>query len=230
MSDSTSPFWSQQRRADLEGDRHPVDEPVTGWEAQTYHALGAVDAPPRPTDDLRDLPTAGAAGTAPTRTAVITSDDAEHDLADDRAGDATDDVFPDPEPGPGPLPDPGTEPPAPVPVPEPSPVPDPAPAPEPSPDPLPSPEPPQPSPVPEPTPTPDPSPVPPPADPTDQWRELSWRFVDDPRAAVDAAAALVQRAVEQQVGLTVADGESADTEQLRQVFTRLRDLHGRLTG
>ena len=81
-----------------------------------------------------------------------------------------------------------------------------------------------------PSPVPAPGAVPPPADPTDQWRELSWRFVDDPRAAVDAAAELVQRAVEQQVGLTVADGDSADTEQLRQVFTRLRDLHGRLTG
>lgn len=219
MSDSTSPFWSQQRRADLD-DAH--DEPVTGWEAQTYHALGAVDAPPRPADDLRDLPTGEASADAPARTAVITSDDAEHDLADDRP----DDVFPDPEPAPGPSP----EPPVPAPVPEPSPVPEPAPAPEPSPEPLPSPEPPHPAPVPDPAPTPDPSPVAPPADPTDQWRELSWRFVDDPRAAVDAAAALVQRAVEEQVGLTVSDGESADTEQLRQVFTRLRDLHGRLTG
>lgn len=194
MSDSTSPFWSQQRRADLDGERHPADEPVTGWEAT------------RPVHDLRDLRTGDAAGTAPSRTAVITSDDAEHDLADDRTPDAPEGVFPDPGPSP-----------------EPSPVPDPGP------DPLPSPEPPAPAPVPEPGPTPDPSPVPPPADPTgptDPWRELSWRFVDDPRAAVDAAAELVQRAVEQEVGLTA----DTDTEQLRQVFTRLRDLHGRLTG
>ena len=52
------------------------------------------------------------------------------------------------------------------------------------------------------------------------------QFVDDPSGAVDGAARLVQQAIEAHAG---AHG-SADTEQLRQAFTRLRDLHHRLTG
>ena len=60
----------------------------------------------------------------------------------------------------------------------------------------------------------------------DGWRDLQVQFVDDPSGAVDGAARLVQQAIEAHAG---AHG-SADTEQLRQAFTRLRDLHHRLTG
>ena len=60
----------------------------------------------------------------------------------------------------------------------------------------------------------------------DAWRDLQVQFVDDPSGAVDGAVRLVQEAIEAHAG---AHG-SADTEELRQAFTRLRDLHGRLTG
>ncbi len=52
------------------------------------------------------------------------------------------------------------------------------------------------------------------------------RFVDDPAGAVDGAVRLVQEAIEAHAG----PHGSADTEELRRAFTRLRDLHGRLTG
>ncbi len=59
----------------------------------------------------------------------------------------------------------------------------------------------------------------------DAWRDLQVQFVDDPAGAVEGAASLVRQAVETHTGA----GGSTDTEQLRRAFTRLRDLHARLT-
>lgn len=63
-------------------------------------------------------------------------------------------------------------------------------------------------------------------DSADEWRELQVQFVDDPAGAVEGAAALLRQAVETRTGAT----GSTDTEQLRRAFTRMRDLHARLTG
>ena len=60
----------------------------------------------------------------------------------------------------------------------------------------------------------------------DAWRDLQAQFVDDPSGAVDGAVRLVQEAIEAHAGAH----RSADTEDLRQAFTRLRDLHHRLKG
>jgi hypothetical protein len=72
-----------------------------------------------------------------------------------------------------------------------------------------------------------------------RWREVQWRFVDDPRAAADEAQALVNEALDR-FSATVAsrkseldgwrDADGADTEQMRMVVRRYRNLLDRLLG
>ena len=72
----------------------------------------------------------------------------------------------------------------------------------------------------------------------ERWTEAQGRFVDDPRAAVREADALVSEVV-QAVTRRFADqrdaleqqwasGDEADTEQLRQALQRYRSLFSRL--
>ncbi|MFC4107062.1 hypothetical protein ACFOX0_14140 [Micromonospora zhanjiangensis] len=73
----------------------------------------------------------------------------------------------------------------------------------------------------------------------DRWRDVQLRFVDDPRAAAGEAQGLVEEAIE---ALAAAlsrqkddlggwqNGEPGDTEQLRVVVRRYRDLLDRLLG
>ncbi|HEY6797163.1 MAG TPA: hypothetical protein VI248_21025 [Kineosporiaceae bacterium] len=60
-----------------------------------------------------------------------------------------------------------------------------------------------------------------------QWAQLSAQFVDDPPAAVKAAAVLVEEAVQRV--LRHPDGDT-DTEVLRAAFVRYRDLYRTLSG
>jgi hypothetical protein len=70
-----------------------------------------------------------------------------------------------------------------------------------------------------------------------RWREVQWRFVDDPRAAADEAQALVTEALDR-FASTVAtrkgeldgwrDTDGADTERMLMVVRRYRDLLDRL--
>jgi hypothetical protein len=74
----------------------------------------------------------------------------------------------------------------------------------------------------------------------DRWRELQLRFVDDPKAAADDAASLVDEAVdalaasirsqkEELTGAAAAD-TAHDTEQLRVRLRSYRDFLDRLLG
>ncbi|TDB78623.1 MULTISPECIES: hypothetical protein [unclassified Micromonospora] len=73
----------------------------------------------------------------------------------------------------------------------------------------------------------------------DRWREVQLRFVDDPRAAVGEAQALVEEAIEalsaalsaqkQRIG-DWRDAGSADTEQLRVAVRQYRDFLDRVLG
>ena len=57
---------------------------------------------------------------------------------------------------------------------------------------------------------------------TPEWLQLQSTFVDDPRAAVEGAADLVERQLRDLRG-RLTRGES--TEDLRTAFRQLRDLH-----
>ena len=72
-----------------------------------------------------------------------------------------------------------------------------------------------------------------------RWREVQWRFVDDPRAAAEEAQALVTEALDRfSAAVTSRKGEldgwrdtdGADTERIRMVVRRYRDLLDRLLG
>jgi hypothetical protein len=72
-----------------------------------------------------------------------------------------------------------------------------------------------------------------------RFREVQWHFVDDPRAAADEAHALVTEAVDQ-FSTTIEsrkreldgwrDTDGGDTEQMRMVVRRYRNLLDRLLG
>lgn len=74
----------------------------------------------------------------------------------------------------------------------------------------------------------------------DRWREVQLQFVDDPKVAADAAATLVDEAVDalaaglrsqtQQLGATSADDTGGDTERLRVLLRSYRDFLDRLLG
>ncbi|WP_088289545.1 hypothetical protein [Kineosporia sp. A_224] len=70
----------------------------------------------------------------------------------------------------------------------------------------------------------------------DAWRRLAGDFVDDPRHAVEQGRVLVQQAVDAMMAKAgigpdgVAGGGQGDTENLRQAFRRLRDLHRSVSG
>ena len=66
------------------------------------------------------------------------------------------------------------------------------------------------------------------ADTADPWRDLQVRFVDDPAAAVQAAADMVEAAVER-LRESMPGRHPQDTEQLRQAFQRYRAVHRALT-
>jgi hypothetical protein len=53
------------------------------------------------------------------------------------------------------------------------------------------------------------------------WRELQGRFVDDPRATVREAGALVEKVL----GEVRSRSESGSTEELRTAFRHFRDLY-----
>ena len=70
------------------------------------------------------------------------------------------------------------------------------------------------------------------ADHSQQWHDIQAMFVDDPRESVVRAAAVADAAVtalteslhQRQAALTPADGEPADTEQLREALRGYRIL------
>ena len=72
-----------------------------------------------------------------------------------------------------------------------------------------------------------------------RFREVQWRFVDDPRAAADEAHALVTESLDQ-FSATIEsrkreldgwrDTDAGDTEQMRMVVRRYRNLLDRLLG
>jgi hypothetical protein len=70
----------------------------------------------------------------------------------------------------------------------------------------------------------------------DAWQRLAGDFVDDPRHAVEAGRRLVQQAVDAMMAKAgigpdgVAGDGQGDTEQMRQAFRRLRDLHRSVSG
>ncbi|MBI4939280.1 MAG: hypothetical protein HY830_00865 [Actinobacteria bacterium] len=74
----------------------------------------------------------------------------------------------------------------------------------------------------------------------DAWRRLAGDFVDDPRHAVEQGRVLVQQAVDAMMAKAgigpdgvAGDGQGGgqgDTENLRQAFRRLRDLHRSVSG
>jgi len=73
----------------------------------------------------------------------------------------------------------------------------------------------------------------------DRWRDVQLRFVDDPRAAAGEAQSLAEEAVDAMVSALTnhknelgswQSAEAGDTEQLRVVVRRYRDLIDRLLG
>jgi hypothetical protein len=70
----------------------------------------------------------------------------------------------------------------------------------------------------------------------DAWRRLAGDFVDDPRHAVEQGRVLVQQAVDAMMAKAgigpdgIAGDGQGDTENLRQAFRRLRDLHRSVSG
>jgi hypothetical protein len=73
----------------------------------------------------------------------------------------------------------------------------------------------------------------------DRWREVQLRFVDDPRAAAQDAGSLLGEVVEALTGMLSArrqdldswqTGGRGDTEEMRVVLRRYRDLFDRLLG
>lgn len=72
----------------------------------------------------------------------------------------------------------------------------------------------------------------------ERWREIQTRFVDEPRASVEAANALVAELVDRLVSGFTAErsrleaqwdrGEDVSTEELRLVLQRYRTFFGRL--
>jgi hypothetical protein len=75
-------------------------------------------------------------------------------------------------------------------------------------------------------------------DAEERWREIQARFVDEPRASVEAANALVAELVDRLVSSFTAErsrleaqwdrGEDVTTEELRLVLQRYRSFFGRL--
>lgn len=73
----------------------------------------------------------------------------------------------------------------------------------------------------------------------EQWREVQLRFVDDPLAAAEQAQELLDRALEEYTRAVAArkadldawrNSDSPDTEQIRLVIQRYRDLLNELLG
>lgn len=64
----------------------------------------------------------------------------------------------------------------------------------------------------------------------DPWPALQSQFVDDPAAAVGAAAGMVDDLLARLRDAAARPGQDTDTEGLRQAFHRYRSMHRSLTG